>query len=307
MMSSAKKSIDKNVKKFNKGLLSFLDASPTPFHVVKKQIKLLEKNNFQPLSEAESWSLVPGQKYYVSRNSSALIAFVYGKQDITMTGVRMFAAHTDSPCLKVKPNPEIVSQSYLKLGVEVYGGALLNPWFDRDLSLAGRVVYCDNQDNIFSTLLDFKKPIATIPSLAIHLDREANKNRSINSQTDLPALIMQIDGQDSNADFNAILQEQLLAQYENIEIKHILEHELSFYDTQKSAYIGLNDDFIASSRLDNLLSCYTGIQALISADNQSSSMVVCNDHEEVGSASSSGAQGSFLKSGHPIDAQLSAK
>ena len=296
MMSSAKKSIDKNVKKFNKGLLSFLDASPTPFHVVKNQIKLLEKNNFQPLSEAESWSLVPGQKYYVSRNSSALIAFVYGKQDITMTGVRMFAAHTDSPCLKVKPNPEIVSQSYLKLGVEVYGGALLNPWFDRDLSLAGRVVYCDNQDNIFSTLLDFKKPIATIPSLAIHLDREANKNRSINSQTDLPALIMQIDGQDSNADFNAILQEQLLAQYENIEIKHILEHELSFYDTQKSAYIGLNDDFIASSRLDNLLSCYTGIQALISADNQSSSMVVCNDHEEVGSASSSGAQGSFLKS-----------
>lgn len=295
-MSRAKKSIDKNVKKFNKGLLSFLDASPTPFHVVQNQIKLLKKNNFQSLSEAESWSLVPGQKYYVSRNHSALIAFVYGKQDVTETGIRMFAAHTDSPCLKVKPNPEIVCQSYLKLGVEVYGGALLNPWFDRDLSLAGRVVYCDNQDNIFSTLVDFKKPIATIPSLAIHLDREANKKRSINSQTDLPVLIMRIDEQDLNANLNAILQEQLMTQYENIEIKRILEHELSFYDTQKSAYVGLNEDFIAGSRLDNLLSCYAGIQALIRADNQGSSMVVCNDHEEVGSASSSGAQGSFLKS-----------
>ena len=295
-MSHAKKSIDKNVKNFNKGLFSFLDASPTPFHVVQNQIKLLEKNNFQFLSEAESWSLVPGQKYYVSRNDSALIAFIYGKQDLLDTGIRLFGAHTDSPCLKVKPNAEIVSQSYLKLGVEVYGGALLNPWFDRDLSLAGRVVYCDNQDNIYSVLVDFKKPIASIPSLAIHLDRDANKKRSINSQTDIPPVIMRVDEQSLNTDLKVILKKQLMTQYENIEINRILEHELSFYDTQEAAYVGLNEDFIAASRLDNLLSCFTGIQALICADKQISSMVVCNDHEEVGSASSTGAQGSFLKS-----------
>lgn len=288
--------ISENIRKFNKGLLSFLDASPTPFHAVKNQIKLLEKSNFQCLSESESWSLVPGHKYYVTRNNSALIAFIYGKEDVNDTGIRLFGAHTDSPCLKVKPNAEIISHSYLQLGVEVYGGALLNPWFDRDLSLAGRVVYCDNKNNMYSVLVDFKKPIASIPSLAIHLDREANKKRSINSQTDLPPVLMQFDEQDSGGDLNTILKKQLKNQYKNIEIKRILEHELGFYDTQEASYIGINEDFIASSRLDNLLSCYIGTQALCCADSQITRLLVCSDHEEVGSASTTGAQGSFLKS-----------
>ena len=179
---------------------------------------------------------------------------------------------------------------------------LLNPWFDRDLSLAGRVVYCDQQDNIHSCLIDFKKPLATIPSLAIHLDRQANKNRSINSQTDLPPIMMRVDEVDKDSagandyNLNAILVKQLMLQYDGLEINKILDHELSFYDTQAASYIGLNKDFIASSRLDNLLSCFVGIQALVSADNQQSSMIVCSDHEEVGSASNAGAQGSFLKS-----------
>ncbi|MCU7834841.1 MAG: M18 family aminopeptidase [gamma proteobacterium symbiont of Taylorina sp.] len=289
-----------NVADFNQDLMQFIDASPTPFHVVDNQITLLEEHGFKRLYESEPWSLAAGQRYYVTRNHSALIAFIAGKKEVLETGIRLFGAHTDSPCLKVKPNAEIMSHSYLQLGVEVYGGALLNPWFDRDLSLAGRVVYCDNQDKLYSCLIDFKKPIATIPSLAIHLDRDANKKRMINSQTDLPPVLMKVDDQDPeaplNSSLNELLRKQLVSQYKELEINKILDYELSFYDTQKAAYVGLNNDFIASSRLDNLLSCFIGIQSLINVDNQSSSLLVCSDHEEVGSASTAGAQGSFLKS-----------
>ncbi len=282
---------------FNHGLFQFLNASPTPFHAVQQLIRLLEDYGFKALNEAEPWSLEAGKRYYVSRNGSSIIAFVCGQDDITRTGIRMLGAHTDSPCLKVKPNAEISSQSCLKLGVEVYGGALLNPWFDRDLSLAGKVVYQDNQQQIKSTLVDFQKAIASIPSLAIHLDRDANKNRSINAQTDiLPLLLVQDTEQKKNSELKSLLISQLQQQEPAIDIAKILDYELSFYDTQKASYVGLEDDFIASSRLDNLLSCYVGVQALMRADNNTTSLLICNDHEEVGSASSAGAQGPFLKS-----------
>ncbi len=303
---------------FNQQLFNFLDASPTPFHVVNNQIKFLQDKGFKCLYEAAAWSLEAGQKYYVTRNGSALIAFVYGREDIIASGIRLLGAHTDSPCLKLKPNAEIVTQSYLQLGVEVYGGALLNPWFDRDLSLAGKIIYRDKQHHLSSCLIDFEKPIASIPSLAIHLDKEANKNRSINPQTDLPPVLMMLDKEDSEINSNKmtvdtgrgsvqktshlhkILCRQLKTQYDDMDSiadnNTILDFELSFYDTQKTAYVGINEDFIAGSRLDNLLSCFVGMQALICADNQISSLLVCNDHEEVGSSSTTGAQGSFLKS-----------
>lgn len=299
---------------FNQLLFNFLDDSPTPFHVVRNQVKLLKDNGFKCLAEAEAWSLEAGGKYYVARNGSALIAFVYGKKNVIESGIRLLGAHTDSPCLKVKPNAEIETQTYLKLGVEVYGGALLNPWFDRDLSLAGKVIYQDKQQNLTSCLIDFKKPIASIPSLAIHLDKEANKNRSINPQTDLPPVLMMLDKESAdrsstnikdktkraNSRLNKMLFQQLMSQYDDSDMlsdQHaIVDFELSFYDTQKTAYVGINEDFIAGSRLDNLLSCFTGTQALIHADDQICSLLVCSDHEEVGSSSTTGAQGSFLKS-----------
>ncbi|MCW8929526.1 MAG: M18 family aminopeptidase [Gammaproteobacteria bacterium] len=287
---------------FNNDLFHFLDASPTPFHAVQNQVKLLESYGFQCLLESESWSLTPGERYYVTRNGSSIIAFVYGRDNVLDTGIRMLGAHTDSPCLKVKPNAEIVSHSYLKLGVEVYGGVLLNPWFDRDLSLAGKLVYQDKKSNIKSCLINFEKSIATIPSLAIHLDREANKKRHINAQTDIPPVLMVVDSSDSenfSSQKNILkqnLKQQIEKQYNDLDVDEILDFELSFYDTQKASYIGLNDDFIASSRLDNLLSCYVGTQALMRANNQGTCMLVCSDHEEVGSSSTTGAQGTFLKS-----------
>ena len=296
-----------DMNNFNSDLFRFLDASPTPYHAVQSQIELLESYGFMGLSESDCWTLKAGKRYYVTRNDSSIIAFVYGKDDRLKTGIRMLGAHTDSPCLKVKPNAEIISQSCLKLGVEVYGGVLLNPWFDRDLSLAGKVVYQDDKKNIKSCLINFKKPIATIPSLAIHLDREANKKRHINPQTDIPPVLMIIED-DADPDSSEyltnsapntlkdILKIQLQKQYKDLSISQILDFELSFYDTQNASYVGLNDDFIASSRLDNLLSCFVGTQALMRADNECTSLLVCSDHEEVGSASTTGAQGTFLKS-----------
>jgi len=285
-----------DINDFNKELLHFLDASPTPYHVVKNQIDSLQSHGFKQLHEADSWMLKLGQGYFVSRNGSSLIAFIYGRDNIVDSGIRMLGAHTDSPCLKVKPNAEIIQQGYLQLGVEVYGGVLLNPWFDRDLSLAGKVVYQDSKQAMHRCLLDFKNPIAVIPSLAIHLDREANKNRTINLQTDIPPVLMRIDSNKTQNKLAKLLIEQLKKQYKNLDIDSIIDFELSFYDTQGASYIGLKEEFIASSRLDNLLSCYTGLQVLLHADTQGSSLLCCSDHEEVGSASTSGAQGTFLKS-----------
>jgi aspartyl aminopeptidase len=278
---------------FNQGLIDFIEQSPTPFHVVKAMTELLDNASFKALNEADQWQLEQGGRYYVIRNGSSIVAFTLCNQPVADNGFRMVGAHTDSPCLKVKPNPELTKRGYFQLGVEVYGGVLLNPWFDRDLSLAGRVSYRDEAGAVKSALLDFKKPIASIPSLAIHLDREANKSRTVNSQKDIPPILMRVKDGDK-IDFRALLLKQLLQQQPELDAKTILDYELSFYDAQPPALIGLNEEFIASARLDNLLSCFVGLQALLESDEQSC-LLVCNDHEEVGSMSAAGAQGPLLK------------
>lgn len=280
--------------KFMDDLLLFLQQSMTPFHAVAAMSERLEAAGFAALKEGDSWDLTPGQGYFMSRNGSSLMAFVYGTNDLLDGGIHMVGAHTDSPCLKVKPQPELVKNGYFQLGVEVYGGALLAPWFDRDLSLAGRVSYRASNGALGNVLIDYKKAIATIPSLAIHLDREANQNRSINMQTDIPPILMQAGDGDAT-DFRQLLKEQVLSQHPELDIAAVLDFELSFYDVQPPALIGLHDEFLAAARLDNLLSCYIEMQALIMSDGAYSSLMVCNDHEEVGSASACGAQGPMLK------------
>jgi aspartyl aminopeptidase len=276
----------------NKGLLEFLNSSPTPFHAVVSMVKVLEAHNFTKLNEKELWKLASGNGYYVVRNDSSIIVFRYYPEKMQQQGLAMLGAHTDSPCLKVKPNPEIDSNGYFQLGVETYGGALLAPWFDRDLSIAGRVVYVNNDDEITSTLIDFKKAIAIIPSLAIHLNREANTANHINKQTHLPPILMQTDSSQKTS-LRELLKKEL-ADNGSGDCKKILDYELSFYGTEQAAIIGLKDEFIASARLDNLLSCYLGLQAIIKADSDPV-LLVCNDHEEVGSSSACGAQGPMLE------------
>lgn len=277
----------------NQDLIDFITSSPSPFHAVSNMAQSLETSGFTNIAEDSVWDLKPG-KYYVTRNGSSIVAFVLGTDDLCSSGIRMVGAHTDSPCLRVKPNPELRSGQYLNLGVEVYGGVLLNPWFDRDLSLAGRVTFEDENQKIISRLINFKRPIGMVPSLAIHLDREANKARTINPQKDIPPLLL-IDS-DASQSFDDLIKDQLKLQYEDVSIKQILGHELCFFDTQTPALIGLNQDFIASARLDNLLSCYIGLRSLLNAGDHLSTLLVCNDHEEVGSTSAEGAQGPLLKS-----------
>jgi aspartyl aminopeptidase len=180
---------------------------------------------------------------------------------------------------------------FSQLGVEIYGGALLNPWFDRDLSIAGRVVYKDAKQELKQTLVNFKEPVATIPSLAIHLDRNANKDRTINPQTDFPPIVKLNLGNQKSQSFRGILQQQFLTAKDQV-----LDFELCLFDTQPAAMIGLDKEFLASGRLDNLLSCFVATQALIKADGTQTCIMACNDHEEVGSVSAVGADGPFLES-----------
>ena len=276
----------------SQGLLDFLKRSPSPFHATQSMAEALQAAGYQALDERETWQLQPQGRYYVTRNDSSIIAIKLGQHDPVQHGIRMVGAHTDRPCLKVKPQPELARHGYWQLGVEVYGGVLLSPWFDRDLSLAGRVTFKHNEQ-LQSRLIDFKHAIASIPSLAIHLNREANSGWAINAQTELPPVLAQLQGE-TKQDFRALLADQLQREHA-ISDACVLDYELCFYDSQPAALIGLNQDFIASARLDNLLSCYSGLQALLNSNDQHSQVLVCTDHEEVGSNSACGADGPFLE------------
>ncbi len=279
----------------NQELLHFIERSPTPFHATAELARQLQAAGFAKLEESDHWPLEAGGRYFVTRNDSSLIAFTLGEGELTETGLRMVGAHTDSPCLHVKPRPRILQKGYYQLGVEVYGGALLNPWFDRDLSIAGRITYRDSKQQLSNCLIDFAAPVAVIPSLAIHLDREANQSRSINAQNHLPPVLMQSDDE-SGVEFDQLLLEEARRQRPDLDIDAVLEFDLSLYDCQAPAMVGMKREFIAGARLDNLLSCFVGLRALLDSTGGQPKLLVCNDHEEVGSASACGADGPFLKS-----------
>lgn len=273
------------------GLVDFLASSPTPFHATASLARRLEAAGYQRLDERETWAVQPGGRYYVTRNDSSLIAVRLGKQPLER-GLRLVGAHTDSPCLKVKPQPELYRQGFWQLGVEVYGGMLMAPWFDRDLSLAGRVTF-RAEGRVQSRLIDFRKPLAIIPNLAIHLNREANQGWAINAQNELPPILAQLPAGERR-DFRALLAAHLQQEH-GIGAAEVLDFELSFYDVQPATLVGLDDDFIAAARLDNLLSCHAGLEALLASEGDENAVLVCTDHEEVGSTSCCGADGPFLE------------
>ena len=272
-------------------LLSFIAESPTPFHATLNLLDLFKRKKFIVLDEGETWQIKANKSYVVTRNDSSIIAFRTGA-DLD-AGINMIGAHTDSPCLRVKPNPEVQKYGYTQLGVEVYGGALLHPWLDRDLSIAGRVSGTKKNGDLFHEIIDFKKPIAIIPSLAIHLNRDANSNNTINEQKHLPLVFSQnkTSSKSKTTDFKAELLKHC-----GKDAKQILDYELSCYDTQAPSRVGLNEEFISAARLDNLLSTYIGARAMLDSKGKQAALFIATDHEEVGSASACGAQGPFLKS-----------
>ena len=275
-------------------LLAFLGEATSPFHAVTALTTRLQDAGFRAVEHLDGMGFEAGQGYFVTANDSSIVAFRAGSGRCE-EGLRMIGAHTDSPNLSVKPNPLKQRSGTQQLAVDVYGGALLNPWFDRDLSLAGRVSFVNSTGDLASRLIDFRRPIAIIPSLAIHLDREANKNRSINSQTDILPLIAGLPTDEgSSLNWGQFLADQLGAQYPEEGAVRILDFELSLYDCQPPGLVGIDEAFLASARLDNLLSCHAGLTALLAADPAQWSLLVCNDHEEVGSTSAVGAQGPML-------------
>ena len=278
---------------FNLGLMAFLDESPSPFHAVTAMQRTLQEHGFYNLDPGTPWSIGDRDKALVLRNGSSLIAFRMGSASLIESGVRMIGAHTDSPCLRIKPTPDVRRSGFHQLGVEIYGGVLLAPWFDRDLSIAGRVTCSDTNGQRLSLLIDFKKPIVTIPSLAIHLNRDIHKNRTINPQQELVPILCDLTDQ-SKAGFRELLLDQIHQEHPEANVQAVTDYELSCYDTQGAQQVGLRGDFLASARLDNLLSCYTGLRSLLDAQGEQAILLVCNDHEEVGSASAAGAQGPFL-------------
>lgn len=284
-----------NFTLYNATLFPFLFSSPTPFHAVANIEMHLAQQGFIRLRENEHWQLLKGQAYYLIRDDGAIIAFILGSDESCEQGFRMLAAHTDSPCLQIKPRAEIKTGSYLQLGVEVYGGSLLAPWFDRDLSLAGRVCCRMRNGNLAVFLINFRRPLLTIPSIAIHFDRDANKNCGINQQKHLPPILSQVIDQQL-PEFNSLLLEQILQEHADAAIEEILAFDMFCYDFQEPAYTGARNDFISSGRLDNLLSCHVGMTALGKAERSRNVLLFCANHEENGSTSTSGAQGSFLES-----------
>jgi aspartyl aminopeptidase len=268
-------------------LCDFLRHSPTPWHAAGNMASRLEQAGFQRLEEKANWQLSPGKRYYVTRNDSAIIAFQLPASNLT--ALRMMGAHTDSPGLHLKPNATQRSAGWLQLGVQVYGGVLLAPWFDRDLGLAGRVHVRHADGRLESVLLNINRAIATIPSLAIHLDRDVNSGRPLNAQTQMAPVLMQ-----SEAATFVELVAQWLEEQHGLRAVEVVDFELGFYDVQPPSLVGVKQELVASARLDNLLSCFMGLEALLDSDGRQGALLVANDHEEVGSASACGAQGPFL-------------
>ncbi len=272
-------------------LLDFIDASPSPWHAVQTCESRLTAAGFQPLDEAERWTLNAGDRRYVVRGGSSIIAFIVGNQPAATTGLRMIGAHTDSPGLRLKPKPAEDMVGLVRLGVEVYGGPILATFADRDLSLAGRV-NVRVLGGFESRLVRFTEPLLRLPNLAIHMNREVNENGlKFNKQTELPLLLgISEDGTKAEARFRQPIAAALC-----VEPDDLLTWELNAYDTQKGAFWGVDREFVANSQLDNLASCHAAVSALL-ATREPAATCLCAffDHEEVGSESATGAGGSFV-------------
>lgn len=267
-------------------LLDFIEKSPTAFQAVDEMQKRLTENGFEVLSEKEYWKLVPGGKYLVTRNNSALIAFCIPEKESRV--FHIMASHSDSPSFKIKENPEIkVDNSYVKLNVEKYGGMLMAPWFDRPLSVAGRVIIRRN-DGLEEKLVDIKRDLVMIPNLAIHMNREANNGVAYNPQKDLQPLFAA-----GNTDRTLL---EIIAEQTGVKKEDIISHDLFLYNRMLGTIWGADKEFVSSARLDDLQCAFASMEGLLRAQNYGSIAVHCvMDNEEVGSGTKQGAASTFLK------------
>ena len=271
----------------SKELIHFIESSPSCFHAVNFMEDLLLKEQFIQLRENEKWRIQRGGRYFVVRNGSALIAFTVPEQDFP--GMRIMASHSDSPSFKIKENPELESENhYIRLNVEGYGGMLCAPWFDRPLSVAGRVI-TKNKDtgNFEARLINIDRDLVLIPSLAIHMNREANKGYSYNIQKDMLPLYGGISAKGTFL--------KTVADAAGIKEDEILGHDLFLYNRQKGSVWGASQEYISGPRLDDLQCAFASLKGFLAAPRKSFLAVHCVlDKEETGSATKQGAASTFL-------------
>ena len=269
-------------------LLEFIENSPSCFHAVQTTKDILTKHGFTELSEDQKWDLTPGGDYFVTRNGSSIIAFSIPESVMLQNGFRIIASHSDSPCFKIKENPEIaIEEHYIKLNVERYGGMLCAPWFDRPLSIAGRVIVKE-EGAYHAKLINADRDLLLIPNLAIHMNRDANSGYSYNAQKDLLPLYGDISAKDTFLN--------TIAEYAGVKKESILSHDLFLYNRQKGTIWGANNEFLSAPRLDDLQCACASLYGLLEAERKQAVAVHCVlDNEEVGSTTKQGAASTFLK------------
>ena len=267
-------------------LFDYIDASPTCYHAVKNAEDRLLQAGFEKLSEKETYHMEAGKSYFVVRNDSSVIAFSIPEKEAK--GFRIFASHSDSPCFKLKENPEVtLENAYVKFNVEKYGGMILSTWLDRPLSVAGRVVVKED-GKLVTKLVDFEENLCIIPNVAIHFNREINKGMEYNPQVDMQPLWS------ANKDdkLNTLLAKKL-----EVEEEQILGCDLFVYNKEKCAFIGWDHAFIGAPRIDDLGCVYGSLEGFLTSGNSEYIKMYCVfDHEEVGSRTRQGADSDFLSS-----------
>ena len=270
----------------NEELFSFIEKSPTSFHAIQTIEEYLDEAGCEKLNEGSTWELKEGGTYYVTRNRSAVIAFHVPCKNFR--GFHIAASHSDSPSLKIKENPEMtVEGQYVKLNVEKYGGMLCSPWFDRPLSVAGRVIVKDG-NKLTTRLVDVKRDILMLPSLAIHMNRGVNDNGyKYNIQKDMLPLFRM---NDSKTDFKTMIAEEA-----GVKPEQILGSDLLLYNRMSGTVWGAENEFISAPRLDDLQCAFSSMKGFLSSRSDRSVSVFCvMDNEEVGSGTKQGADSTFL-------------
>lgn len=285
--------------KYTGDFLRFVNASPSPYHAVQNVVAALKEHNYTEISEKADWTINPGNRYFVKRNDSSIIAFSVGGKWKPGNGMAIIGAHTDSPTLRVKPKSANKYQNYLSVGVETYGGGTWPTWFDRDLSVAGRVYVKEGNQHV-SKLLKVDRPLLRIPTVAIHLNRDQGTKLDLNKEDHLvPILGLENDiNEKVDGDHGALVQ--VIADELEVVPESIEDFELVLYDTQPSQVGGLRNEFVFSPRLDNLCSTWCAMQALINSgasldEDESIRCIALFDHEEIGSQSAHGAASNFLE------------
>ena len=282
-----------NIKENAQALLDYIYASPTAFHATHNAVALLKAAGFKQLHEGQNWEITPGGKYFLLKNSSSFAAFVMGNGDIAANGIRGIAAHTDSPMFVIKPNPQMLAKGHIKLNTSPYGGVILHTWFDRPLAIAGRVLLKgDSFLKPIQRLFNINKPLMVIPSLAIHLNRDVNNGVKINPQSDTLPFVAMVNEELEKDDYLM----NLLTDELGCDQGDILDFDIALYEYQKGQFVGRDEEFISSGRLDDLWMVHAGLKAIESAKASAyTKLLYCPDNEEIGSLTSQGAFSIFLK------------